>query len=217
MKFQRFTAAAVGALALCGSATAAADTFDVTVTNVSQNQLFTPILVVTHRPSVRLFSLGEPASQGIAEVAESGDPTELEAALRATGRVKDAQNLGVFLAPGESATVSVKADWQHRRISLVGMLLPTNDGMIAVNSVRIPHYGTKTVTAIGYDAGTEINDQLCDNIPGGGGCSGEGFNAEDGEGFVHVHPGIHDTGDLTGAAYDWNNPMAVVKIRRSTY
>jgi hypothetical protein len=34
-----------------------------------------------------------------------------------------------------------------------------------------------------------------------------------GEGFVHVHRGIHGVGDLKPIGRDWRNPVATVSIR----
>jgi len=36
-----------------------------------------------------------------------------------------------------------------------------------------------------------------------------------GEGFVHIHAGIHGIGDLLPARYDWRNPVAKVVIQRA--
>jgi len=95
------------------------------------------------------------------------------------------------------------------------MLVPTNDAFMAVNGIPLPKgKRTQRVTALGYDAGTETNDESCLSIPGGGGCAGEGYNAEGGEGFVHIHSGIHGIGDLEAADYDWANPIAHIMIKR---
>jgi hypothetical protein len=34
-----------------------------------------------------------------------------------------------------------------------------------------------------------------------------------GEGFVHVHRGMHGVGDFKAAARDWRNPVARVQVR----
>ena len=71
---------------------------------------------------------------------------------------------------------------------------------------------------VGYDAGSETNDESCDNIPGGGPCDGLGGEAlslgDDGEGYVRASPGIQGVDDLSSAAYDWRNPLAIVTITR---
>ena len=74
--------------------------------------------------------------------------------------------------------------------------------------------GKRTFYANGYDAGSEMNDELCVNIPGPR-CGGDGeFKALSGEGYVHISPGIQGIGDLSSAVYDWRNPVAVVTIQR---
>ena len=67
--------------------------------------------------------------------------------------------------------------------------------------------------APGYDGGSEINDELCANIPGPH-CGGAAFSDDDGEGYVHIHPGIFGVGDLQASEYDWKNPIAKITVRR---
>ena len=73
---------------LLGSSAALADgssqRYAVTITNVTAGQTFTPMLVVTHKPSVGLFTLGEPASYELALVAESGHIGPLAAMARSS-------------------------------------------------------------------------------------------------------------------------------------
>ncbi|MCH6583458.1 MAG: hypothetical protein E2O37_00035 [Proteobacteria bacterium] len=68
-----------------------------------------------------------------------------------------------------------------------------------------------------YDAGSETNDESCANIPGPpDGCTGAGVSPDDdGEGYVHIHAGIHGISDLIAADRDWRNPVARITIRRS--
>jgi hypothetical protein len=91
------------------------------------------------------------------------------------------------------------------------MLAITNDGFVALNSVPA-RPGTYMIPV--YDAGSEINDELAVNIPGPG---GEGYNSADGEGFVHIHAGIHGIGDLPEPEnLDWRNPAAKITINRTS-
>jgi len=34
------------------------------------------------------------------------------------------------------------------------------------------------------------------------------------ESFVHIHRGIHGTGDLDASTKDWRNPVARIRIER---
>ena len=205
------------ALTASGAAYARGDsTFDVTITNVTQNQTFTPILVASHSDKVSLFVAGDPAIEELEILAESGNPGPLTALLESDGEVGEVTDSGAPLGPGESITISVATSGKFNNVSVAAMLVPTNDAFVAVNGVRGPkRKDALVIDALAYDAGSELNDESCASIPAGGGCVGEGLSLADGEGFVHVHPGIHGIGDLSKAVYDWRNPVARVRIVRS--
>lgn len=188
--------------------------YEVTITNITRGAFFTPILVASHRFGVNLFDLGQPASDELAILAEGGDIVPLEQALRADSRVIDVANSTGLLEPGQSVTVRVAAQ-SADRISLAAMILPTNDGFIALSGVAAPRFGSETHWVPGYDAGSEPNDERCAAIPGPQ-CGGEGASpSAGGEGYVHVHAGIHGIADLKAEEYDWRNPVAAVTIRKS--
>lgn len=198
--------------------------YEVTITNITRGQTFTPQLVVTHSHAVQLFKLGAPAGDPLEILAEDGNTGPQTDALTAAGsNVSDVKTIDGLLAPGESATVIVEAPRWHRLLSSAAMLIPTNDTFYAANSVKLPRWEA-TYTVLAYDAGTEANDQNCANIPGPR-CGGEGFSPgpNDGdEGFVYVSNGFHELGDEDAAGneilgplvYDWRNPVAEIKVKR---
>ena len=186
--------------------------YEVTVTNITGGQYFTPILAVTHKPDIALFDLGVPASEELELLAENGMTKPLEDAVLAAGdSVVDTATSEGLLGPGETTKIMIEGR-TLRVLSLAAMLLPTNDSFIGLNSMILPRSIGET-TARAYDAGTEANDELCVSIPGPQ-CMGENVNDDSGEGFVHVSPGTHGEGDLSAAAYDWRNPVALVSVRR---
>ena len=209
-------AMAVGVFGGLADAVWAAE-YEVTITNLTRGQTFTPILVASHKRGVRLFEPGQPASVELEMLAEGGATDPLQATLEAMSDVREVANSGAPLPPGMSVTVSVATGDGFRYVSVASMLVPTNDGFFAANGVRGPR-GNRTVTlrVPAYDAGTEANDEDCAHIPTGGGCGGEGFNTDrDGEGYVHVHAGFHGVGPtLSEAGYDWRNPVAEIKIQQ---
>lgn len=189
------------------------DEYEVTITNLTYNQVFSPALVVSHRRSISLFEAGEAASEGIAIMAEAGDVSAIIDSVSGDNRVRSTDTAAGPLLPGKSTTITVPVN-RGGRLSVVSMLVNTNDAFLALNSIRAPRYGrTVTLYAQAYDAGTEINDELCGNIPGPA-CGGEGFSTTDGEGFIHIHRGMHGIGDLAADAYDWRNPVAKITITR---
>ena len=192
--------------------------FIVTVTNLTQGQVFTPIVAASHKNSIKLFHLGQPASEALEVLAESGDTGPLKVALGDSPAVLDIADSGAPLPPGASVMLSVATRGAFRFVSVAAMLVPTNDAFFALNGVEGPRgHEVLTSDSPAYDAGTEVNDELCTHIPGPPtACQGEGFNpARGADNFVHIHPGIHGIGNLSAARYDWRNPVARITIRRA--
>jgi hypothetical protein len=189
--------------------------FEVTITNLTPGISFTPLLVATHSQRITMFRPGQPASDALAVLAEGGNTEPLQTLLTQSGEALDAVATTGLLMPGASVKVRVKARGRFDKLSIAGMLLPTNDGFVGLNSQDLPwDRAPYTVILLGYDAGSELNDERCANIPGPH-CGGVGASpGVGGEGFVHVHNGIHGFADLRPSTYDWRNPVAQVTIRR---
>ena len=222
------TAALAGLLSLAVSApTLQADqsrhsyrhaVYEVTVTNVTRDQSFTPLLVVAHHPRVSLFEVGQEASPELEALAETGNTGPFQETLASTPGVRGVATGEGLLTPGMTATIEVKG---HRgdRISLAGMLIPTNDGFVAIDGAGPFNRGAQSLYAPAYDSGTEMNDEACASIPGPdyvecGGPGGGGAPEGGEEGFVRIHEGIHGVGDFVAATRDWRNPVAKVTVRR---
>ncbi len=188
--------------------------FRVTITNLTHSINLTPIMVSSHKKGVSILKLGSPASNDLTAIAEGGNTAPLTASLRANSKVIDVQSSAGLLMPGQSVSVDVSAKYGAKRISLASMMLPTNDGFIALNSVKAPKQGTATYYSPAYDAGTETNDELCVSIPGPT-CGGDAASpSDDGEGYVHIHRGMHGIGSLAADQYDWRNPVVKITITK---
>ncbi len=201
--------------------------YNVTVTNATAGQVMSPPIVVVHDPSIHLFAVGQPASDALAAVAEDADATEMLSMLdgmMGSGGVDSYAVADGPLPPGQSVTLDVTAAGGCRAITLVSMLVTTNDGFAGVNAVPLSTCGPGApfnltggmeVWASAYDAGSEANTELCSEIPGPP-CGSHFVRHTDGaEGFVHVHPGIHGIGDLDPAMLDWRDPVARLWIERA--
>jgi hypothetical protein len=213
----------VAASAICGSLLLSSTAFasgqkmyEVTVTNITKGEIFTPILVASTHRGVKLFEQGTAASTDLEIIAESGNNVPLADSLISGGHALDTASAQGGLLPGASLTLTVKMNEKYSYITVASMLVPSNDAFFAVNGIRGPKgKRTLTVTSPAYDAGSEINDELCANIPGPGFiCKGEGYNAASGEGYVYTHPGIQGNGDLVKADHDFRNPVAIITIKR---
>lgn len=213
----------VAASAICGtlllsSTVFASDNkmFEVTVTNITKGEIFTPILVASTHRGFKLFKKGAPAGTDLEIIAESGNNAPLADSLISAGYALDTASAQAGLVPGASITLTVRMNEEYNHITVASMLVPSNDAFFAVNGERGPkEKHTKIFESPAYDAGTENNDELCANIPGPGFiCNGEGFSAASGEGYIYIHPGIQGTGDLVKANHDWRNPVAVITVKQ---
>jgi hypothetical protein len=214
---------ALAALAIAATSGAQATegrwTYEVMVTNITYNQQFTPLLLATHKPEIAFFKLGDPAIPELATLAEEGNVAPLRALLQTSPLVHETVAGNGLLDPGKSITFTIRGNPWRDRLSLAAMLIPTNDAFVALNAVPLPFIGAgeQTHFARAYDSGTEVNNELCVSIPGPNfvecGGSGGGARAGGGEGFVHVHRGIHGVGDLKPINRDWRNPVAQVRVR----
>jgi hypothetical protein len=214
---------------------AAAAEFSVTVKNLTNGTWFTPLLITAHDKYTDVFETGEPASDELQAVAEGGDISGLVSLVGGEDADTVANPAGGLLAPGASVDgVFLDTDrTRNRYLSIVAMLLPTNDGFVGLDSLRIPRIpGSYTYYLNGYDAGTEANDELitggdAPGVPGipadpGGndGTGGTGAAGHDANPTVHIHRGVlGDTdplggiSDLDSTVHRWQNPVAEVIIK----
>ncbi len=198
--------------------------YEVSITNLTLGQSFTPQLVTTHHRSLSLYELGQPASEALEILAESGNTEPMTAQLLDNGGlVADIQTIDGLLTPGQTTSVEVGISRRGTRLSIASMLIPTNDTFVGGDALRLPRRGSVTYYLKAYDAGTEFNDQNCLNIPGPR-CKGAASSAiaETDEGYVYVSNGFHtlapdDTAGgevLSPAKYSWQNPVAKVVVKR---
>ncbi len=193
--------------------------YEVSVTNLTRGQIFSPPVVATHsRDLTPLFTLGSPASPELAGVAEDALNQPLIDLLNADNNAFDVKTIagaGGPIMPGETARVIVEGDPRRfNRISMVGMLVVTNDAFFGINGARLPQHGSTSHRSTAYDAGSEANNERCDYIPGPP-CNNPMMRMTTGaEGYVHVHAGIHGIGDLAPSTYDWRSDVVAVRVRR---
>ncbi len=215
--------AAIATLVVGSSAfSALASDVNVRIVNLTSGQFFSPVIAWTHgRSFPPFFTVGQPASDGVRAVAEDGDTSVLKGTLEDDGRVKHIELLGGPIPPGEERTITIDTRHGGRFLSLASMLVNTNDAFVALRSMRIPRRGqTVSFFEPAWDAGTEDNNEDCAYIPGPACVSepGNEADANDGEGVVFTHAGIHGrsggiaTSDLNPSAYDWRNPVAYIEV-----
>jgi len=191
--------------------------YQVWVTNLTRGQVLAPPVAITHTRDFSLFTLGAPASPGLAALAEDAVVDTLFAELEANDEVLDFAVGDAPIPPGATAVLEVESRFPHDLITVTQMLVQTNDAFFAAGGApgpRGPDQRQVTFYATAYDAGSEANTELCASIPGPPCGNALVRDTADAEGFVHVHAGIHGIGDLPASRWDWRNPVAKVKVVR---
>lgn len=171
MKMSKIAISAL--LGMAASGYAQAVEVQLSITNLTHANYMTPRLAIAHDATVDAFEVGTEASTALAWLAEAGVIDDAQSAdssgqnfEAALGPV-DTDNgsntwhrFGGLLAP--SATLSYSFDTMDKPyLSLLTMLIPSNDAFAGLDSVAIPtEPGTYTYYLNAYDAGTELNDEL---------------------------------------------------------
>lgn len=227
-------AAALLITSLFASAPSMARDVSVEISNLTNGTYFTPLLVAAHNRRTHLFQAGAPASANLQAMAEGGDILGLISEVQTAGGEYVENPAGGLLAPGAEATARMNL-WgrDNTHLSIVAMLLPTNDGFVGLDAFRIPQTpGTYVVYLEGYDAGTEANDEIINGAgdpgvpgvpadPGGnGGTGATGAAGPDHNSKIHVHRGVlgdldpaGGLSDLDSRVHHWQNPVARVVIK----
>jgi len=231
MEIQMKVKTVLGAAALFSSVLLQAQNIEVKITNLTNGITYTPLLVASHKADNSLFTVGTQASANLQAMAEGGDTSGLIVDLDNVGAIYANNPAGGLLAPATSTTANLDTQ-DNDHLSIVAMLLPTNDGFVGLDSWPIPQEaGTYTVYLNGYDAGTEVNDEIINGggapgtagIPadpqGNNGAGATGVATSEFNTNVHIHRGVIGDTDAAGGKSDldarvhrWLNPVAEVTI-----
>ena len=188
--------------------------YEVTITNVTKGQVFSPPVLVTHKRSIALFEAGAQASAELAMVAEDGNGVPLANTLSGLPQVFEAQDTSAPIPPGMSATYLINGHHRFTVVSVVAMLVNTNDAFLALDSERLPlACGASRAFEVGaYDAGTEVNNESATHIPGPVG--NNPFVREPEGNLIAPHAGVQGGADLDPDVHGWEGPVARITIER---
>jgi hypothetical protein len=205
-----------------------AQDLSISLTNLTHGNHFTPLLVAAHTTTQHMFELGEAASSSLQAMAEGGDIAFLSTDLQAVAADLVANPAAGLMSPGQTVQFDMSTQKENTTLSIVAMILPTNDGFVGIDSLSIPKKrGRYEYFLNGYDAGTEVNDEIINGagapgapgVPGdplgAGGMNATGVAQSENNQAVHVHRGVLGDTDSSGGASDldsrvhrWINPIA---------
>ncbi|MCI0689695.1 MAG: spondin domain-containing protein [Sporichthyaceae bacterium] len=211
---------AVPALAASGAAGAnGTRTWKVTIENLTPpgpgapgSQPLSPPLLVVHTNAVDVWSAGERASAGVAAIAEDADNVPLTDALSGLPGVHSVfTGAGGPIPSGSSASYTVRTSGRFNRLTLLTMLVNTNDAFTGLDGLHLDDARMVRRT-VSWDAGSERNNELEAFIPGP--CCNNPFVRDLEHRRIRPHRGITGVGDLDPALYDWPEPVARITIER---
>jgi len=178
------------------AAVPASGSVTVSFVNLSESQPMTPPVVILHNApdsenGIRYFAIGDVVGEEVKQIAENGDITPLLENAQGqipAGKVSAAEaafpEAGGPLLPGDSASVTLEQGVPDQVMSIVAMVVCTNDGFTGVDSMEITE-GTFTTPV--YDAGSETNVETLDYwVPP---CGTDTNLTDDENGVISLHPG----------------------------
>ncbi|MCG9731381.1 spondin domain-containing protein [Shewanella sp. Isolate13] len=211
---------------------ATAAELEISITNLTHGNHFTPLFIAAHDADSHIFQVGEMASSALQKMAEGGDIGDLDAAIMGTNGITVTNPASGLLAPSAKVDAIMLNTGTMTHLSIAAMVLPTNDAFVGLDAWQIPtEAGSYTFTLNAYDAGTEANDEIINGggmsgvpgIPaapsGDGGMNASGVMDMSNNDKVHIHPGVLGDTDLQGGMSDldsrvhrWLNPVARVTV-----
>ncbi len=199
--------------------------FEVSVTNETAGQPFSPMTLVVHQAGQAFWEIGQPVTVALERIAESGNAMFWRDALKADSMVYQIKEGKGLILPGQSETFTVELSpavlANDPRISFAAMLGKTNDGLVLMSGQKLNTLKsgeTASMQLLSYDAGTELNRETAATL---GALGGEGFSAvrDDRVDQLTLHPGVVSKDDgLTNSGLTdlekWDNAVAKVDIKR---
>lgn len=168
--------------------------YEVEIVNLTHNQPFSPLALRAHGASYKAWTIGERASLGIEQIAESGDNSEF---LGSASSKKSTSGTGI-IAPGDTVVIDLNSKVTDLYLTAVTMLVNTNDAFAGITGLNLSslRVGDNIIVYLPvYDAGTEANDELAGTIPGPAD-GGTGFDVMRNDvDFVAMHPGVVSVDD----------------------
>ena len=192
--------------------------YEVTLENLTpatgdiSSQPFSPPVLATHKSGIQLFKRHHYASDELRQIAEDAVNGPMVERLKNSRKVAFVVEGTGVIFPEESDSFIIKAKRGYNKLSLVCMLVNTNDAFAGISKAKLPRRGEKIYYIYAYDAGTEKNTELTDHIPGP--CCGNPLVRVPTHEKIKYHHGIMGIGDLDPGIYGWNKKVAKLTIRR---
>jgi len=175
------------------------------------SQPFSPPVIASHG-KFRIFQPGKRAPKELAYIAEDAINGPMVERLSKSRKVFDVVEGDAVILPGSSGTYMLELKHGYTYISVMAMLVNSNDAFTGKSGIKPPRKGSAEHYLWALDAGTEANTEKASDIPGP--CCGSPEVRVPTHEKIRKHRGIKGTGDLDPAIYGWRGPVAKLTITR---
>jgi hypothetical protein len=195
--------------------------YQITVENLTGGQPISPPLLVAHNRRADLWERGTIANHAVAAIAEdANNAVALEVAGKIRGVGAGATGVDVNatdpapIGPGGKQTYSLDVKGYYGKLTVLAMLVNSNDAFTGLDSVRLPRQVGKTRShyRIAYDAGSEKNNEGAKYIPGPVG--GNPFVRDPEGDVIRAHPGVKGGADLDPKVHSLSGKVAKITVTR---
>jgi len=204
-----------------GKSAATERQYQITVENLTDGQPISPPFIAAHTRRADYWSTGTIANHAVAAIAEdanNGPAIELgelipQVKTAVTG-VEDGATGPAPIGPKASQTYTVTVNGYAGRLTLLAMLVNTNDAFTGLDSLRLPRRvgHSRTRYRVAYDAGSEKNNESAKYIPGPVG--GNPFVRDPEGNVIREHPGVKGGADLNPEDHSVDGKVAKITVKR---
>lgn len=188
--------------------------YRLTIQNVTADNRISPYLSFVHKASTNFFALGSAASEGLAEIAETGSTRTLERELSESPIVLSTKKAeGGPLIGGEKRSLEFEVPRatvaQGARLTVLAMIGRSNDSFIALRGLelRTVPKGSSTFKATNYDAGSEENTGNVEDF------GSAGHPVGNKEGLISADRGLNLRGNAP-ETFAWGSTAAIAVLER---
>ena len=133
-------------------------------TNIPDGAHFSPFVAWTHKEGVKVFEVGDQASEGIRLMAETGGTEILKQELdelREKGMIGE-YVIGELIFSPDTVRREIAVDQDFRYLSFVSMIAPSPDWFVAVKDINLfrnrEWQQEENIPLVVYDAGTDSGE-----------------------------------------------------------
>ena len=141
--------------------------YRVEIQNQTENQWFSPCLCALHSNKVRLFQVGQPATNGQAIFSEDGFNGVLADELRENPEVYAVLQCGAGLTPPGATRIEEISGPVNAHLTCASMPVTTNDVLTTVSRVRTPKQigVVRNYSSVEWDLGSEEDNYSSASMP----------------------------------------------------